>query len=533
MKVKQNPTEIKKKKVELQELKQLWESLARAPKDHPYLVHKKVNRYRCRVTEDRLVLLIRHAVTNKFMTVQYITPEGDKRFPTGSKTKGGCCILGSLDNNDPIVICEGYATGASIRQATKWPVAVTFYCENLLGVAEAMRKRFSKRKIIIAADNDRETLGNPGVTKATAAARFIKGYWAKPPLCGDFNDYAVAKSLKAVKKVLINAKRPKKVPKLIIETNTQLKKMKLASNVNLLDPWLPEGGLCLLYAPKSTGKSLVALGVAYAVITGKPFLGWTPRKQGNVLYIDAEMGDRQSLPRIHQFEKRFVREGDNSEFNIEFVRMSAQKDRPMPDLSTLEGQAEIDALIKDDTVLVIIDTVRKLCRSIDEDSNNEQKIISQWSLKQRAHDKAVLFLHHANKKNDQSGASARKDDMDTVIRLQHPPGWKASEGCVFDLTYTDSRAGYGPEFEPFTANLWHKDGVNHEKVSDIGWTTQRKVLAMLQENPKAKQKEIAEELGISAVRVNQIKKRAEREGTLYRRTRKRRSKRGSGRYGKD
>src|SRR6516164_9513420 len=42
----------------------------------------------------------------------------------------------------------------------------------------------------------------------------------------------------------------------------------------LLAPILPEKGLAMMYATRGTGKTLVALGIAYAVATGVAFLKW-------------------------------------------------------------------------------------------------------------------------------------------------------------------------------------------------------------------------------------------------------------------
>ena len=57
----------------------------------------------------------------------------------------------------------------------------------------------------------------------------------------------------------------------------------------LLDPILPEKGLAMLYAARGTGKTHVALGIAFAIATGTKFLKWTAPKPRRVLLIDGEM----------------------------------------------------------------------------------------------------------------------------------------------------------------------------------------------------------------------------------------------------
>jgi hypothetical protein len=57
----------------------------------------------------------------------------------------------------------------------------------------------------------------------------------------------------------------------------------------VLDPIIPEKGLAMLYGMRGTGKTHVALGIAYAVATGSTFLRWQAPRPGRVLLIDGEM----------------------------------------------------------------------------------------------------------------------------------------------------------------------------------------------------------------------------------------------------
>jgi len=47
--------------------------------------------------------------------------------------------------------------------------------DNLKAVAEALRAKYPDIEIIISADDDYVTEGNPGITKATEAARAVNG----------------------------------------------------------------------------------------------------------------------------------------------------------------------------------------------------------------------------------------------------------------------------------------------------------------------------------------------------------------------
>ena len=73
-------------------------------------------------------------------------------------------------------------------------MAVAFNTSNLKPVAKALRQKYPHLQIILAADNDAGTEGNPGVTKAQEAAEAVDGLVAVPRFLNptanltDFND---------------------------------------------------------------------------------------------------------------------------------------------------------------------------------------------------------------------------------------------------------------------------------------------------------------------------------------------------------
>lgn len=69
---------------------------------------------------------------------------------------------------------------------------------------------------------------------------------------------------------------------------------------NLLEPWLPEQGLCLLHAYRGVGKTHTSMGVAAAVATGSSFLRWEAQQPAGVLFIDGEMPAVVLQERIEQ-----------------------------------------------------------------------------------------------------------------------------------------------------------------------------------------------------------------------------------------
>jgi len=113
-------------------------------------------------------------------SLQFITADGLKRPLTGGRVAGCYHAIGKIEGAAALCICEGFATGATIHETTGHPVAVAFSAGNLMAVALAMRARFTDLLLILCADDDYQTAGNPGLTKATEAARAVGGVVAVP-----------------------------------------------------------------------------------------------------------------------------------------------------------------------------------------------------------------------------------------------------------------------------------------------------------------------------------------------------------------
>ena len=169
----------------------LW-SQADAVTAHPYLGRKGIQPHGVKVFADKLLIPMRDTA-GKLHSLQTIVPDGDKRFHPGGRVKGCYHAIGKPA--DLLIACEGYATGASIHESTGHAVAVAFNAGNLEPVAVALRAKYPDLKIIVAADDDHLTEGNPGMTKAKAAARAVGGLVAVPSFPAgrgdkdtDFND---------------------------------------------------------------------------------------------------------------------------------------------------------------------------------------------------------------------------------------------------------------------------------------------------------------------------------------------------------
>lgn len=184
---------------------------------HSYLTGKGVSsvsglKVSTNTKYDSLIVPMRNE--QRIVGVQFIYPKGDKRFLAGTEKKGSFFSIGK-DTTKPLIICEGVATGLSLYECLGLPILVAFDAGNLLPVAKMAREKYPDREIIIAADNDTETDGNPGVTMATATAKAVSGSLAIPDFggCkGDWNDLHQEKGAEEVGRQFENRINPKSSP---------------------------------------------------------------------------------------------------------------------------------------------------------------------------------------------------------------------------------------------------------------------------------------------------------------------------------
>lgn len=183
----------------------LWAAAPAAPADHGYLTRKGIKAHGIKCDGHRLLIPMRDA-DGTLHSLQTIGTDGSKRFQPGGRVKGCFHLVDQPQEGEPLLICEGYATGATLHEATGYPVAVGFNAGNLLAVAQALRAKYPSAALVLAADDDHRTEGNPGITKATEAARAVGGVLAvprfpadRPDDATDFNDLHALAGLEAVR----------------------------------------------------------------------------------------------------------------------------------------------------------------------------------------------------------------------------------------------------------------------------------------------------------------------------------------------
>lgn len=207
----------------------IWNSSRPASLSHPYLAAKGITNpdaiagLRQNEYKDNDNLIIPVLYENEIVNLQSINQDGGKRFLAGGQVQGAYAFIGKADDVEKVgvVMAEGYATAASIYEATGKPVIIAFDAGNMVAVAERLAQKLPQNvPVVIAVDND---ASQTGIKKARQAAALLgdrataiqpefsmtliqqyqkgKGVDEKgrPPLPSDFNDLHQLAGLEAVR----------------------------------------------------------------------------------------------------------------------------------------------------------------------------------------------------------------------------------------------------------------------------------------------------------------------------------------------
>ncbi|MDL2259634.1 AAA family ATPase [Deltaproteobacteria bacterium OttesenSCG-928-K17] len=476
-----------------------------AVSNHPYLVRKGVAVPPGLKMKDGKLIVPAYA-EGELRTIQFIDGEGNKRFLKDGQVQGASFALRGVGNTDAIYLTEGLATGISVWQALdgQSEVRICFSAANLVQVASSLRGR----PIIVCADNDRFTPGNPGLTKALEAAKAVSGRVALATFGDDqpgtdFNDVHQADGLDEVRRQLAVFYEAE-TPGLRILTLGEFMDWPIPPREHLLYPVMPEQGLIQLYAPRGLGKTYVALGMGLAVASGRKLFNWDGRRPRRILYIDGEMPARAMQERLGKLVKA-LNLSDEALSNFSLLTPDIQS-RSMPNLATPDGQEAIEPYLKD-VDLLVIDNIATLCRAGRENDTESWLPVQGWLLDLRRRGLSVLIVHHAGKNGDQRGTSAKEDIMDTVINLRRPKDYQTEEGARFEVHLTKARDLSGSEARPFEAQLCDDGEALSWLVKDLEDREAEAVRELLEQDQSIR--EIAKELDLSKSNVHRLKQKIE------------------------
>jgi putative DNA primase/helicase len=160
----------------------LWEAAADVtdPAAVPYLARKGIGAHGVRVQPDGTLLVPARDASGELVNLQRILPappaDGPgKLFIRGARKAGTWHMLGDPAGAAWLLVAEGYATAASLHEATGRPAVCAWDAGNLGAVVRALRGAWPAARLALCADDDRATEArtgkNPGRAAAEAAAK--------------------------------------------------------------------------------------------------------------------------------------------------------------------------------------------------------------------------------------------------------------------------------------------------------------------------------------------------------------------------
>jgi RecA-family ATPase len=242
-----------------------------------------------------------------------------------------------------------------------------------------------------------------------------------------------------------NAHKPPADPLInFVVSARELDALEVPEHKYIVEPFIREASLAMLWAWRGVGKTWVAMELSRAVATGQPLFGeYRVPEAKRVLYVDGELTTSRLQTRFRQLYGQPAPELLDVLGSEQLYVAGCPLAINMP-----EDQWRIDellgALVERDRrpALIIFDNLSSLTRGMGENDNDAQEQILAWLLALRHRGYAILQVHHANKTGDQRGASRREDLLDAVIKLAEYEPEKdelRQLGAKFHMTFPKHR----------------------------------------------------------------------------------------------
>jgi putative DNA primase/helicase len=258
--------------------------------EHKYLTNKKVKSYGLKTINGNLLIAVYSITKNNngtlvsdIKSLQYIYPNGDKKFAGGGEVKGNIflinCEPNDLKNIDNLYIVEGYATGASIA-SLGLPVCVVFSANFCLSALTRLRSMGINSRFVLCLDNDESGVGQKCANEvATAVSNCIVRL---PSIIGDFNDLHLQQGIEQVELELL-------------ESRFNIRQYAIRNLVEapkpiewLVDSFIPLAKPGIIAAVGGVGKSLSMIQLALGVATGGNWWGKPIMQRGSSVIFAAE-----------------------------------------------------------------------------------------------------------------------------------------------------------------------------------------------------------------------------------------------------
>lgn len=444
----------------------IWNGARDADSSHEYLARKGVKSHGLKQTSDKRLIMPIYNINGELSSLQYISPDGKKRFLTDGEIKGGCCVLqagnpqgdsrgvnsmASLNNQTgaPIYVVEGYATGASVYEALEGRanVVIALNAGNLLSVAQELRSAVGAgAQIAIVGDNDASGVGQDSARKAgdaTGAAVII------PPVEGDANDYAQAGQ--DLRGLLTRDMSIRSTPAPAIDAGPWLVSAEDFCAQPAPLSWYVKGyiqrkGLHMIFGASGAGKTFIVLDwiLRVAAMDGAPEVvdEWAGNKvrHAGVIYLAGEghtglkarirgwlshhdvtrvnawvsqsaidlnttQGLRKTIDEIRGIETAMREHGEAMRENARAADKDIQGENPNPNVG-----------------IIVIDTLHRFLLGDENKAQDTKTFLDACAILTREFNCAVLLVHHTGVSSDAQlrarGSSSWKGALDMEFCAQ-------------------------------------------------------------------------------------------------------------------
>jgi phage/plasmid primase-like uncharacterized protein len=379
----------------------IWSEAGLASAEHPYLRRKGIRPHGARVTGDGRLMVPLYDADGSLSSLQYIDTAGGKLYHPGAQTGGKFWMLGMLDEPGTLYIAEGFATAATICEATGRPVVIAYSASNLVPVLGSLRKLHGlTQDIVIVADNDASGVGQRYAEQACAkhGARMVV-----PPIPGDANDFV--QSGHDLSLLLA----PPAHDWLIPADDFSRQPAPIAW---LIKRWLQGKALIMVHGPSGGGKTFVVLDWSLTLAASITEWNGLSVKPGAVIYLAGE-GHHGLRARVAAW--KHVKGID---------KLNMWLSQSGCDLNTPEGYRRVVEQIRAlgiEPVLIVVDTLHRFLSGDENSAQDAKTMLDACNALMQEFRCSVLLVHHTGVSEEAQhrarGSSAWRGALDIEVSI--------------------------------------------------------------------------------------------------------------------
>jgi phage/plasmid primase-like uncharacterized protein len=382
-------------------VEKIWTGAQAALPDHPYLAKKGIGVHGARATGDGRLVVPLYDADGTLSSLQYIDHEGGKLYHAGGQTGGKFWVVGSSDELGTLYVAEGFATAATIFEATNRPCVVAYSASNLVPVTGSLREKHGiMQDIVIVADHDQSGVGQRYAEQASAkyGARMVM-----PPILGDANDYAQAGHNLAA--LLMPPANDWLIP--ADEFSAQPSPISW-----LVKRWIQSQALVMVHGPSGGGKTFVVLDWCLRMASGIP--DWCGHKvrQGNVVYLAGE-GHHGLRGRVAAWKHH----NKAGKLNMWLSKDGCDLNTPIGYLKVVEQVR----MLKDRPSVIVVDTLHRFLAGDENSAQDAKTMLDACNALMMEFDCSVILVHHTGVSDEAQhrarGSSAWRGALDIEISI--------------------------------------------------------------------------------------------------------------------